>query len=215
MSRPLWKRAGYQLCKNALLLSVRIYFRFRWRGREHMPVNSGALVCSNHQSYLDPVLVGVCFRGQLNYLARQSLFNSRLFGGLIRYLDSIPLDRDGMGIGGVKEALKRLKRGEMLLIFPEGTRTLDGEIGPLKPGFIALARRGRVPVLPVAVDGAFQAWPRTNRLPRPLKVRTCFGAPISVERIAQLSDDELVEEVRTRIRQCLVEAQRMRGGASS
>ena len=68
-------------------------------------------------------------------MARKTLFDVFLFGRLIRYLESIPIDRDGLGISGIKETLRRLKRGEMVLIFPEGTRTLDGQVGSLKPGF--------------------------------------------------------------------------------
>ena len=211
MHRPLWKSAGYQLFKYTFWLMARVFFRFRWKGREHFPRGSGALICSNHQSYFDPVLVGVCFRQQLNFLARDTLFHTFLFGPLIRYLEAIPIDRDGFGLSGIKETLKRLKRGEMVLIFPEGTRTLDGQVAPLKPGFCALARRGKVPILPVAVDGAFDAWPRSSRVPHFTKLRTCFGPVITLAQIEELSDEQLIAEVRQRILACHREARRFRG----
>ena len=78
----------------------------------------------------------------------------------IQSLDAIPIDRDGLGLGGIKESLRRLKRGEMLLIFPEGRRTDDGEVADFRPGFTALAVRSKVAILPVAIEGAFAAWPR-------------------------------------------------------
>lgn len=143
MHRPLWKSIGYQTIKNSFWLIAKVFFRFSSRGKEHVPRDGGMLICSNHQSYFDPVLVGICFRQQLNFLARKTLFDTFLFGRIIRYLDAIPVDRDGMSLGGIKETLKRLKKGEGVVVFPEGTRSEDGRIGLLKPGFCVLARRGR------------------------------------------------------------------------
>ena len=80
MTRPLWKSAGYQFFKNSFWLIARLFFRFRWKGREHFPRDTGALICANHQSYFDPVLVGICFRQQINFLARNTLFDVFLFG---------------------------------------------------------------------------------------------------------------------------------------
>jgi 1-acyl-sn-glycerol-3-phosphate acyltransferase len=211
MIRPLWKSAGYQFFKTSFWLVAKIVFRFRWKGREHFPRGTGALICANHQSYFDPVLVGICFRKQINFLARNTLFDVFLFGRLIHYLEAIPIDREGFGISGIKETLKRLKRGEMVLVFPEGTRTLDGQVGPLKPGFCALARRGKVPILPAGVDGAYDAWPRSSRFPRLTKLRTCFGPMITLEQIERMTDEQLMEEVHRRILACHREARRFRG----
>lgn len=211
MTRPLWKSAGYQFFKTLFWLIAKCCFGFRWKGREHIPRGTGALICANHQSYFDPVLVGICFRKQINFLARNTLFDLFLFGRLIHYLEAIPIDRDGLSISGIKETLRRLKRGEMVLIFPEGTRTLDGQVGPLKPGFCALARRGKVPILPAGIDGAYDAWPRSRRWPRPTRLRTCFGPPITLEEIAQLTDEQLMAEVHRRILACHREARRFRG----
>ena len=211
MDRPWWKTAVYQFFKRSFWLLALVFFRFRWRGKEHFPREGGALICCNHQSYFDPVLVGICFRHPINFLARDTLFKTFLFGPLIHYLEAIPIERDGFGISGIKETLRRLKRGEMVLIFPEGTRTLDGQVAPLKPGFCALARRGNTSILPVAVDGAYDAWPRSQRLPHLTKLRTCFGPLISRAEIEALNDEQLLEEVRNRILACHREARRLRG----
>ncbi|MFW6168961.1 MAG: lysophospholipid acyltransferase family protein [Planctomycetota bacterium] len=211
MKRPLWKRAGYQTIKTIFWLIAVVCFRFRWQGKEYFPSEGGALVCGNHQSYFDPALIGICFPGQANFLARGTLFTHFLFGTIIRYLEAIPIDREGMSLGGIKETLKRLKRGEMVVLFPEGTRTEDGGIREFKPGFVALARRGKVPILPVAVDGAYDAWPRDKKLPRLTKVCTVFGPPISAEEIKQMSDDELIDAVRQRVMACHQRARTLRG----
>jgi 1-acyl-sn-glycerol-3-phosphate acyltransferase len=211
MHRPLWKSVGYQFFKNLFWVIAKVFFCFRWKGREHVPYHTGALICANHQSYFDPVLIGICFWKQINFLARNTLFEVPLFGPLIHYLEAIPIDREGLSLSGIKETLKRLKRGEMVLVFPEGTRTLDGNVGPLKPGFCALARRGKVPILPAAVDGAYDAWPRSRRLPHLTKLRTCFGPAISLEQIESMTDEQLMEEVHRRILACHREARRFRG----
>jgi 1-acyl-sn-glycerol-3-phosphate acyltransferase len=142
-------------------------FGLRVLGREHWPEGGGGLVCANHQSHFDPPLVGMTCSRRMNYLARDTLFNVPGLKQLIHFLDAIPIDREGGGLAGLKETLRRLKAGELVLIFPEGTRTHDGEVAPLKPGFIAVARRSRVPLIPVGVDGAFQAWPHEPPAPPP------------------------------------------------
>jgi 1-acyl-sn-glycerol-3-phosphate acyltransferase len=199
--RPWIKRAGYRvICVLSRVTGV-LLFGLRVDGREHIPTDGGVLVCSNHQSYFDPVIVGLCSDRRLNYLARDTLFRSTLFRWLIEFLDAIPIDRDGMGIGGLKETLRRLKREEMVLIFPEGTRTKTGEVSPLKPGFCTLARRGKIRLLPVGIDGAFQAWPKGNLLPRLSRICVHISEPLTPEEMATMTDDELVASLEHRIRE--------------
>ncbi|MEX2025695.1 MAG: lysophospholipid acyltransferase family protein, partial [Pirellulaceae bacterium] len=130
---------------------------------------------------------------------------------IITFLDTIPIDREGGGLAGLKETLRRLKRGDMVLIFPEGTRTRDGQLQSLKPGFCAVARRAQVPLLPVALDGAYDAWPRTSPLPRGGRLAVVIGKPIAAAEVAQFSDEQLVAELARRMEACLAEAQRLRG----
>ena len=97
-----------------------------------------------------------------------------------------------------------------MLIFPEGTRSRDGEVATLKPGFCSVTRRSKVPLVPVAVDGAYQAWPRTAKLPRLGRIAVVVGEPISPERIAEMSDDEVVAELEARIKACHAAARLLR-----
>jgi 1-acyl-sn-glycerol-3-phosphate acyltransferase len=196
------KRFGYYWLRILSRLTAVTFFLMRCRGRERIPAHGGTLVCSNHQSFFDPVLVGLGFNRQLNYLARETLFRFAPFRWLIEFLDAIPIDREGLGLAGLKETLRRLKRGEMVLIFPEGTRTRDGDVQDFKPGFVALARRSKAWLLPVGLDGAYAAWPRNAAFPRLSRIHVCIGEPIAPEQAASLSDDELIGELARRIREC-------------
>jgi len=201
-SRSLVKRVGYNVLRLTLQLVAVFGYGLRVIGRENWPQTGGGLICANHQSMFDPPLVGLTCQRRMNYLARDTLFPIPILGSLIRFLDAIPIDREGVGLSGIKETLRRLKAGELVLIFPEGTRTSDGEIKPLKPGFISLARRGNVPLVPVGLDGAYQVWPRTSKLPRLGRVAVAIGEPITVEQIAAISDEELLAELQKRIHTC-------------
>jgi 1-acyl-sn-glycerol-3-phosphate acyltransferase len=200
--RSLVKRVGYDAIKYLLQMVAVFGYSLRVIGRENWPQTGGGLICANHQSMFDPPLVGITCKRRMNYLARHTLFPIPILGSVIRFLDAIPIDREGLGLSGIKETLRRLKAGELVLIFPEGTRTPDGEFKPLKPGFISLARRSHVPLIPVGLDGAFQVWPRTSRFPRLGRVAVAIGEPINIEQIAALPDDELLAELERRIRTC-------------
>lgn len=117
--------------------------------------------------------------------------------------NAIPIDRDGMGLQGIKTTLKRLKEKELVLIFPEGTRSSDGELLPLKTGFCTLARRAKTPLIPAGIDGPFTIWPRHEKLPHRLaQVCICYGRPIESSEYENLSDEELTAELASRIQEC-------------
>ena len=177
-------------------------FRLRCRGRGHLPERGGALICSNHQSHIDPVVIGLCCDRQLIYLARKSLFRFGPFAWLIRFYGAISIDRDGTGLTGIKGILRHLKSERMVLMFPEGTRSRDGQVTSFKPGLCALARRARVPLVPVALDGAYEVLPRGRWWPRRTTVRVCFGPPIWPEAMKGVGDEALLQEIYRRIVDC-------------
>lgn len=209
-SRSWAKRLWYDFLRVLCRLLATLFFQIRVSGRECLPPDGGVMVLSNHQSHFDPVLIGLACDRRLNYLARETLFRFAPFRWLIESLDAIPIDREGLGLAGLKETLRRLRRGEPVLIFPEGTRTNDGEVGPLKPGFSSLAKRAGVPLLPVAIVGAYDAWPRRHLLPGISTIHIHFGQPLLPEAIAAYDERELIAEVERRIRECYLQARRSR-----
>ncbi len=209
MKRPIHKVAFYRVMRVAFRLAATVLFRYRYFGAENFPTCGGGLICSNHQSNLDPAVVGITSTRHLNFLAKKSLFFFPL-SIIIYLLDAIPIDRTGMGIAGIKETLKRAKRGEMILLFPEGRRTLDGELGKLMAGFVAIAKRTKVPLIPVGMDGAFQAWPRNRWLPFPGRIVVVVHPPIQPEEYLDLDDSQIVELLSKRMQACFEEARSIR-----
>lgn len=183
-----------------LLLRVFLLLGFKTRvfGQTNVPMQGGLVLASNHQSFLDPPLLMCPLDRRGTFMARDSLFRSRLFGALIRGLNTFPVKRGGADTAAVREAVRRLKEGWCLVLFPEGTRTRDGEIGPLRPGVLSIADRAGVPIVPAVIEGAFQAWPRNGGIRRhPISV--WYGRPISVEARKKLGRLELAEALRAKM----------------
>lgn len=153
--------------------------RYRAYGRENIPSRGGVLIVSNHQSFMDPLLIGVGLRRQIHIMARQSLFyKSVFFRWLIESLNAFPLKEGGKDSGAIKEAIKRLTAGKVVLVFPEGTRTWDGSIGELHSGIGLIAQRSGSPIVPAVIHGAYEAWPRTRKLFRLRPIKVAFGSPL-------------------------------------
>lgn len=206
--RTWHSRLFYRFCYYSATLFFSVFFRLRIVGRENLP-DGPALVCSNHQSHLDPVLVGIACREPISFLARDSLFKGP-FALLINYLGAIPINREGTGLGGIKLTLGRLKSGEKVLIFPEGTRTPDGQMRKPKGGFSVIARKSKIPMVPIAIEGAFEAWPRKQWLPLPRTIQMAIGQPITSDEIVDNDDDQLLEILEQRMRSVLDEAKQLR-----
>jgi 1-acyl-sn-glycerol-3-phosphate acyltransferase len=174
-------------------------FRVRVFGRENVPRRGGALIASSHQSYLDPALVAVGLKRPVSFMARSDLFGAPLFGALIRSLGAFPVERGGADVGAFREAVRRLQHGSLLLVFPEGTRTPDGSIRPLKEGLPALAVRAGVPIVPAVIDGAFELWPRSRALFTLGRVWVAFGRPLAAPTTTGTDRGFLIQQIRSRM----------------
>ncbi|HEY8505260.1 MAG TPA: lysophospholipid acyltransferase family protein, partial [Gemmataceae bacterium] len=160
-------RRWYDLAYWPCFLATIFGFSLRVAGRRNMPAAGPVLVLSNHQSHLDPVLLGVASPRRLASLARRTLFRNRFFAALIRSLGAFPIDQEGVGKEGIKTVLDLLASGRAVVVYPEGHRTPDGRLQPLLPGISLILRRARVPVVPCGIAGAYHAWPRSRNYPVP------------------------------------------------
>lgn len=163
---------------------MRLLFRLSAQGMEHVPVSGPVLLIANHSSFLDPPLVGSMTPRPVSFLAKRELFEIPLFGWLIRHVNARPVRREGADPAALRTALRILREGRVLLVFPEGTRGEEGVLRPAKRGAAMLAVLSGAPVVPVYVSGSGRAWPRGRRLPRPATIRVTFGEPIRFERAA-------------------------------
>jgi 1-acyl-sn-glycerol-3-phosphate acyltransferase len=159
----------------------------RWRvlNAERVPLTGPVILAANHASYLDPPLVGSGVRRPINYLARESLFRFPGFGWYLRALNVVPVDRDGAGAAGLKGILDRLHDGGAVILFPEGTRTSDGQLQPARAGIGLTVIKSDAPVVPVRVFGTFEAWPRHKKFPRPRRVTVKYGVPMDFKALRE------------------------------
>jgi 1-acyl-sn-glycerol-3-phosphate acyltransferase len=164
-----------------------------------MPENGAVLVISNHQSFFDPVLVGLASRRYLSYLARDTLFRNKFFAALITSLDAIPIDNKGLGKEGLQRTLAALESGSCVLVFPEGERTRDGAMLPFKAGISLLVRKVKCPIVPVGIAGAFAALPRSGKKigfspilqpPNAASIALSVGKPIDPAILLGMDRDE-------------------------
>jgi 1-acyl-sn-glycerol-3-phosphate acyltransferase len=184
-----------------------LFFRMHFTGLDNVPSSGPYILAVNHQSFLDPMLAGIALKGQLCFMARDSLFNNWFFGPLLSSVKAIPVRRGQADIASIKMIIARLKRGEGICLFPESTRTTNGKIAPFKGGFTLLSRRGNAPVVPVLIDGAFECWPRHKKIFHPgSKITVSYGKPISVEQITSMEDEDFAAALTDRLRSMQSEA---------
>lgn len=185
-------------------------FGVRTRFAEPLPEQGGLLVLSSHQSHLDPLLLGLACNRRLSSLARASLYKFKPFGYVITALDAVPIDRETSTVAAMKAIIRRLEGGAAVVVFPEGARTSTGRLAELKSGFALLAKRAKVPIVPVAIVGAWECWPRTRMLPRPGRVRLEFGRLLRPEEFADMDERQLLAECTARLTALDAEARRVR-----
>ncbi len=166
--RPYY-RFAYTLVGLELLLH-----RIRIEGRENIPAG-GCLIVSNHVSFMDPTTVGWAIPREIYYLGRKSLFKPPFLSWFLPICNVLPIDRDGHDISGLRRIIKMLQSGRSVLLFPEGTRSPDGQLRPAEPGAALVAVKAGVPILPVRVFGTYESLSRHDKFPRLHPIRVVIG----------------------------------------
>ncbi len=197
----------YSFFRTCCRIAATVFWDLKVYNADNVPNTGGVLLLSNHLSFLDPACIGVQLRRPASYLAKSELFEVPVFGSVIPRLNAFPV-RQGTGdIGAVRETIKRLKEGRVLTVFPEGARSLTGELQPLQGGFTLIVRKAGVPIVPVAIDGSYQAWPRGAPFPRTHPVRVKFGQPLHV---AEMKPAEIVKTVESAITGLIADLRRLK-----
>lgn len=166
--------------------AFRSLFGLRVRGREHLIEDGPVLVVANHQSFLDPPLIGTLYGSEMHFLARKTLFKG-FFKWLYGQWNSIPVDQEKPDMSSLKTIIRRLKDGNRVLVFPEGARTEDGSLGKAQPGVGLIAVKAGVPIQPMRIRGARRALPRGSARIRLERIEVHVGEPIV------FSDEQLRE----------------------
>ncbi len=155
-----------------------LYFRHESHGLDNIPNQAGAIIATNHASNIDPPLIAVDVKRPLYMMAKQSLHEIPLIGSFIRRAYSFPVRRGVIDTSALRTAISLLDNDNLVLMFPEGTRSPDGRIQEARPGVGKIVAESDVPVVPGYVKGSFEAFPKGGRIPKPRKTSVHFGESI-------------------------------------
>ena len=216
---PLWRKFVFRASYSISTAAITLGFSLRTAGMHNMPLMGSALVVANHQSYFDPVLVGIAARRELVYVARKTLFRNRFFNALISAYNAVPIDQDGLGLDGIRTVFGQTELGRAVLIFPEGGRTLAGPMEPFKPGIHLLIKKTKATIVPVGIAGAYEAWPcwRPYPIPAPLflparpgAIGVVIGDPVPASHFTELPRDKSLADLFDRIAALRDRAEKLR-----
>ena len=177
--------------KCLLLLLFSIFYRLRRKGAEQVPKDGGVILVANHISFFDPPLLQLLCGRLVTYTPRSTLDDNFFYRWITKVCAVVPLRRGQADLAAIKQVTGLLKQGSMIAMFPEQTRSKDGTMAPLKAGFHMLARRAKVPVVPIFIEGAYDIWPRQRKYPRLFgRLRITAGPPLEV---ADMSREDAVQ----------------------
>lgn len=216
LTRYLW----YEFWYCAITTTFMFGNSLRFGGRRNMPESGPALLIANHESFIDPILVGTASRRHLHYLARKTAFKGVL-GWFLPTVNTHPVDQEGVAKEGLKAMLRQLDEGNPVLVFPEGERAWDGVMKPFRPGVHLLIRKSEAPIVPVGIAGAHETLPRGRRLPIPTlsplflppgksTIAVWVGEPIDSKRYRQMPREQVLKELFVEVKKVQERAEKLR-----
>ncbi|QDU71354.1 lysophospholipid acyltransferase family protein [Mucisphaera calidilacus] len=198
---PWYRVVWWTTCATTLYVWMMLCFRLRMWGQANLPSRGPVLLVGNHQSYMDPMLLpSACHRRHFFSMARDTLWDTGWLGWLLSSVNSMPVSR---GVGDTKAMrgfIEKLNQGQSLLVYPEGTRTDDGEVKEFSPGLMLLIKRARPVVVPVAVEGPYDAWSRHRKRPKLFgRVAVSLGEPIHPDDLIPLGAEGALALLQERV----------------
>lgn len=185
MREELFRKPLYWISSVVVWWALKLKYRFRYEGRENVPSEGGVIIAANHCSYLDPPVLACAINNRLvHFMARETLLSNPVARWYFPRIGMIPLDRDHADVSAMKKAIGLLKDGKAIALFPEGTRSPDGELHAAKGGIGFLMTRGKAPVVPMHIAGTYEAFPKGASRLRRSRIVVKIGKPISVEELA-------------------------------
>jgi 1-acyl-sn-glycerol-3-phosphate acyltransferase len=169
-----WYTFGYGLTK----CIAHTFFSFRVVHPERIIETGGALLAMNHQSFVDPPLAGICCKREIHFLARKTLLDWPVLGPILPKLNVVPVNQERADMSALKTVIKLVKAGNCTIIFPEGGRTEDGKLQPAQPGLGLIIAKSLVPVVPMRIFGAYEAYPMGAKYPKIHPITIVVGEPI-------------------------------------
>jgi len=171
----------YYLLRSFFQLYFRLLHLVEFSGREQIPAHGPVILCANHASYFDSMLVALCTRRRVRFLIYHTFYDHPLFGFFVRSCGAIPVTQRGLDKEGLAAALAALQKGEVLGIFPEGSLSPTGLPTPARPGAALLAARSGAPLVPITIAGAFFVYPKGDKSPKPGTIQVKIHPPIAID----------------------------------
>lgn len=168
----------YNIFYNLAKLLARLIFQMRVVHPERMIEEGPLILAVNHASFFDPPLAGICSRRGVYYLARKTLLKWPFFGPLFPAMNVIPVERDGNDMSALREVIKKIREGNGVVLFPEGTRSRDGNLQPARAGIGLVIAKTGAPVLPMRIFGAYDAFPKDSKRMRITRITVVIGKPL-------------------------------------
>ncbi|MBB6216682.1 1-acyl-sn-glycerol-3-phosphate acyltransferase [Anaerosolibacter carboniphilus] len=178
----------YWFARNLMRLFIHFFYRVRVEGLEHLPKDGGYIICSNHINYLDPLVIGTSIPRKMGYMAKEELFRNKLLGFILIKLGMFPVNRNGADISAIKSSLRILNKGDVLGIFPEGTRNIQRNEMKSKPGLAMIAIKAKVPIVPVAIISDYKLFGKIKiKINEPITYDEYYNLKIDVDTYQLLS----------------------------
>lgn len=179
----------YSIGKIGIKLILKVFYQIEVKGLENLPQERGIIICSNHTNNLDPLMVACFVNRPIHYMAKKELFKNKFITYILRKVNAFPVDRGKADISAIKHALKIVKQGNVLGIFPEGTRTKIEGTSKAEPGIAMIAIKGKVEVIPVGIIGKYKIGQKiVLNIGQPICLEEYYGKKLDIDEYRFISE---------------------------